>query len=79
MSIRRFLRPVCYQNMPTLMLPTDMMSHWNLFVYETSMLLLMYSFSNHNVVSIRLDILETSYATVIFPRPIKHKSNLFIS
>ena len=27
MSIRRFLRPVCYQNMPTLMLPTDMMSH----------------------------------------------------
>jgi len=26
MSIRRFLRPVCYQNMPTFMLPTDMMS-----------------------------------------------------
>ena len=26
MSIRRFLRPVCYQNMPTEMLPTDIMS-----------------------------------------------------
>ena len=26
LSIRRFLRPVCYQNMPTSMLPTDMMS-----------------------------------------------------
>ena len=26
MSIRRFLRPVCYQNMPTEMLPTDIIS-----------------------------------------------------
>ena len=27
MSIRRFLRPVCYQNIPNLMLPADMMSN----------------------------------------------------
>ena len=26
LSIRRFLRPVCYQNMPTMMLPTDLVS-----------------------------------------------------
>ena len=27
LSIRRFLRPVCYQNMPTMMLPTDLVKH----------------------------------------------------